>query len=53
MRTMTATIAAEMGEVTYGSRHYQALFWVGILLLLATFILNMVAQRVLRKYRRA
>ena len=53
MRTMTATIAAEMGEVTYGSRHYQALFWVGILLLLATFILNMIAQRALRKYRRA
>ena len=53
MRTMTATIAAEMGEVTYGSRHYQALFWVGILLLLATFILNMIAQRVLRKYQRA
>lgn len=53
MRTMTASIAAEMGEVTYGSRHYQALFWVGILLLLATFILNMIAQRVLRKYQRA
>jgi phosphate transport system permease protein len=53
MRTMTATIAAEMGEVTYGSRHYQALFWVGILLLLATFILNVAAQRVLRNHQRA
>lgn len=53
VRTMTASIAAEMGEVTYGSRHYQALFWVGILLLLATFVLNMIAQRVLRKYQRA
>lgn len=51
VRTMTATIAAEMGEVTYGSHHYQALFWVGIVLLLATFALNMVAQRVLRKYQ--
>jgi phosphate transport system permease protein len=53
VRTMTATIAAETGEVTYGSLHYQALFWIGILLLLATFALNMLAQRVLRKYQRA
>lgn len=52
LRTMTATIAAEMGEVTYGSTHYQALFWIGIVLLAATFTLNMVAQRVLRKYQR-
>lgn len=53
VRTMTATIAAEMGEVTYGSSHYQALFWVGIVLLSATFALNLVAQRVLRKYQRS
>jgi phosphate transport system permease protein len=53
VRTMTATIAAEMGEVTYGSAHYQALFWIGILLLLSTFALNVVAQRVLRGYRRS
>jgi len=52
VRTMTATIAAEMGEVTYGSAHYQALFWIGILLLAATFILNIVAQRVLRSHQR-
>ncbi len=51
VRTMTATIAAEMGEVPFGSEHYQALFCVGIVLLLATFGLNMVAQRVLKKYR--
>jgi len=53
VRTMTATIAAEMGEVTQGSAHYRALFWVGIVLLFATFVLNLVAQRVLRKYQRA
>jgi phosphate transport system permease protein len=51
VRTMTATIAAEMGEVPFGSDHYRALFCVGIVLLLATFTLNMVAQRVLKKYR--
>lgn len=48
VRTMTATVAAEMGEVAFGSNHYQALFWVGIVLLLLTFIINMVAQRILR-----
>jgi phosphate transport system permease protein len=51
VRTMTATIAAEMGEVPFGSDHYRALFWVGIVLLLATFAINIVAQRVLKKYR--
>ena len=51
VRTMTATIAAEMGEVPFGSDHYRALFCVGIVLLLATFGLNMVAQKVLKKYR--
>lgn len=51
VRTMTATIAAEMGEVAFGSHHYQALFWVGIFLLLMTFGLNLIAQRVLRKYQ--
>jgi phosphate transport system permease protein len=48
---MTATIAAEMGEVPFGSHHYSALFWVGILLLIATFGLNMIAMKVLSKYR--
>ena len=51
VRTMTATIAAEMGEVAFGSDHYRALFCVGIVLLLATFALNMAAQKVLSKYR--
>jgi phosphate transport system permease protein len=50
VRTMTATIAAEMGEVPFGSVHYQALFWIGIILLAITFALNIVAQRVLKKY---
>ena len=53
VRTMTATIAAEMGEVPFGSEHYQALFWVGIVLLIATFALNLVAMRVLKTYQRA
>ncbi|NQU26743.1 MAG: phosphate ABC transporter permease subunit PstC [Candidatus Marinimicrobia bacterium] len=51
VRTMTATIAAEMGEVAFGSTHYQALFWVAIVLLFITFLLNVVAQKVLKKYQ--
>jgi phosphate transport system permease protein len=50
VRTMTATIAAEMGEVVQGGPHYRALFWIGIILLLLTFGLNMVAQRALKKF---
>jgi phosphate transport system permease protein len=51
VRTMTATIAAEMGEVPFGSAHYSALFWIGIILLVITFGLNMIAMKVLRRYR--
>jgi phosphate transport system permease protein len=50
VRTMTATVAAEMGEVTFGSEHYAALFWVGIVLLIMTFLLNLISYRVLKKY---
>ncbi len=50
VRTMTATIAAEMGEVAFGSTHYRALFCVGIVLLITTFLLNMIAHKVLKKY---
>jgi len=49
VRTMTATIAAEMGEVAFGSVHYAALFCIGLILLATTFGLNLVARRVLRR----
>jgi len=42
-RTMTATIAAEMGEVAQGSTHYHVLFAIGLVLFLVTFIINLVA----------
>ncbi len=51
VRTMTATIAAEMGEVAFGSAHYRALFWVGIVLMIVTFGFNIFAQKVLKKYQ--
>jgi len=43
VRTMTATIAAEMGEVARGSTHYHVLFAVGIILFVITFIVNAIA----------
>jgi phosphate transport system permease protein len=43
VRTMTATIAAEMGEVAQGSIHYHVLFAVGLVLFVVTFITNLVA----------
>jgi phosphate transport system permease protein len=46
-RTMTATIAAEMGEVAQGSVHYHVLFGVGILLFVVTFVINAVASVVI------
>jgi phosphate transport system permease protein len=52
-RTMTATIAAEMGEVANGSTHYHVLFAVGIVLFLITFLVNLLASiLVLRGARR-
>lgn len=45
VRTMTATIAAEMGEVANGSLHYNTLFGIGIVLFLITFTINSVAGR--------
>ncbi len=51
VRTLTATVAAEMGEVPFGSHHYHALFCIGVVLLLMTFGLNLLAQRVLKKWR--
>lgn len=45
VRTMTATIAAEMGEVASGGLHYNVLFAIGIILFVITFIINSLASR--------
>ncbi len=45
VRTMTATIAAEMGEVAQGSLHYSTLFAIGIVLFLISFAINALAGR--------
>lgn len=49
VRTMTATIAAEMGEVANGSVHYHALFGIGIILFILTFVINLVAATAIFK----
>ncbi|MBP6178067.1 MAG: phosphate ABC transporter permease subunit PstC [Anaerolineales bacterium] len=46
VRTMTATIAAEMGEVANGSVHYHTLFFIGMVLFLISFIVNIIASSV-------
>jgi phosphate transport system permease protein len=43
-RTMTATIASEMGEVATNSPHYQVLFLIGIVLFVFSLIVNIVAS---------
>ena len=48
LRTLSATIAAEMGEVVVGSEHYGALFFMGTLLFVITFISNSLGQWVIR-----
>jgi phosphate ABC transporter permease protein PstC len=47
VRTMTATIASEMGEVATGSSHYHVLFFIGILLFLFSLGINIIASTVI------
>jgi phosphate transport system permease protein len=47
VRTMTATIASEMGEVAQGSSHYHMLFTIAIVLFLITFAINTIAARII------
>lgn len=46
VRTMTATIASEMGEVAKGSPHYHVLFFIGIVLFLLTLAVNIIVSRI-------
>ena len=51
-RSLSATIAAEMGEVVVGSTHYRLLFFIGVELFLVTFVLNSVASAWVRRLMR-
>jgi phosphate transport system permease protein len=52
LRTLTATIAGEMGETVSGSEHYFALFAVGLVLFAITFAVNFIADLFLRRARK-
>ena len=48
IRTLTATLGIEMGEVSVGSEHYSALFGIAVVLLIITLIINLTAVAILR-----
>jgi phosphate transport system permease protein len=52
VRTLTATIAAELGETSEGSQHYRVLFLIGVLLFSITFIVNLTADLIVRGIRK-
>lgn len=53
VRTMTATIAGDMGETEKGSDHYRALFAIGLLLLVMTGLLNIVSEYFLTRAKKS
>lgn len=52
IRTLTANVAAELGEAPAGSDHYRVLFLTGVLLFAITFAVNLTADFVIRGFRR-
>ena len=52
VRPMPANIAAEMGNAAFRSDHYHALFAIGLVLFLITFLFNLLASHFANKYRR-
>ncbi len=51
LRTLTATLGIEMGEVSVGSEHYSALFGIAVVLLVITLIINLSAVAILRRLK--
>lgn len=51
IRTMAATIASELGEVVFGSPHYSVLFFVGTLLFIFTFVINLGGELILGRLK--
>ena len=52
VRTLTATIAAELGETQENSPHYRILFLIGVLLFTITFAINLTADLIVRGIRK-
>jgi phosphate transport system permease protein len=53
VRTMTATIAAEMGETVHGSEHYRVLFILGIVLFVITCSINVASDLIVKGVKKA
>ena len=51
IRTLTATIAAELGDVVAGGTHYRVLFVIGLVLFAVTFVVNLTADLVVKGIR--
>jgi len=51
VQTLTATIAAELGETVQGDDHYQVLFVIGILLFVIAFVVNLTADLIVKGIR--
>ena len=56
VRTLSATIGAEMAEVVFGDTHYTVLFFIGALLFITTFCINAIAEfyvraKLMKKFR--
>jgi phosphate transport system permease protein len=52
VRTFSATIAAELGEVVVGSAHYHVLFFLGAFLFMLTFVINLAGHWLVRLLQR-
>ncbi len=52
VQPMTATIAIEMGEVPYDTPHYYSLFTLGIILFIITFLINLWADRLTKRFKK-
>ncbi|MCX6353261.1 MAG: phosphate ABC transporter permease subunit PstC [Bacteroidetes bacterium] len=48
LRTIPATIAAELGEASYGGLHFKALFALGCILFIMTFIINLIFEFIVK-----
>lgn len=53
VRTMTATIAGELGEVPQGTTHFHSLFAIGLVLLVFTFCLNLLSEHLIVRMKKS
>jgi phosphate transport system permease protein len=51
IRTVSASIAAELAEVVFGSPHYRVLFFLGLMLFMVTLVLNSLGSWVIERWR--